>query len=98
VDPLDGTINFAHGFPFWAVSIALEHAGRLVVGVVHDPLAGTTWSASLGRGTTLDGRSVRVSVVERLRAALIPTALPVDFADEADLQMAYLRRFSLGTH
>jgi myo-inositol-1(or 4)-monophosphatase len=98
VDPLDGTINFAHGFPFWAVSIALEHEGRLVVGVVHEPLTQTTYSASLGRGTSLNGGAVRVSEADRLRACLITTALPVDFAHEADLQMAYMRRFSTGTH
>ena len=46
VDPLDGTINFAHGFSFWCVSIALEHAGRLVVGVVHNPMTGETYSAA----------------------------------------------------
>ena len=50
VDPLDGTINFAHGFPFWCVSIALEREGRLVVGVVHNPLSGTTYRARRGRG------------------------------------------------
>ena len=98
VDPLDGTINFAHGFPFWAVSIALEHEGRLVVGVVHNPLSGATYSASLGRGTTVDGTPVRVSEAGALRDSLIMTALPTDFADAADLQMAYFRRFSIGTH
>jgi myo-inositol-1(or 4)-monophosphatase len=45
VDPLDGTINFAHGFPFWSVSIALEHAGTLVVGVIHNPLSGEIYSS-----------------------------------------------------
>jgi myo-inositol-1(or 4)-monophosphatase len=98
VDPLDGTINFAHGFPFWSVSIALEHAGELVVGVVHNPLSGDTYSASTGRGTTLNGRPVRVSDVDRLGASLIATALPTDMRAEADLQMAYMRRFSIGTH
>jgi myo-inositol-1(or 4)-monophosphatase len=98
VDPLDGTINFAHGFPFWAVSIALEREGRLVVGVVHNPLSGALYSAASGRGATLNGRPIHVSAVERLGASLIATALPTDFAAEADLQMAYFRRFSLGTH
>jgi myo-inositol-1(or 4)-monophosphatase len=98
VDPLDGTINFAHGFPFWAVSIALEHEGRLVVGVVHDPLAGATYSASLGRGARLNGRAASVSGAERLRDSLIATALPVDFRADADRQMGLFRRFSTGTH
>jgi myo-inositol-1(or 4)-monophosphatase len=98
VDPLDGTINFAHGFPFWCVSVALEHAGRLVVGVVHDPLSGETFSASLGRGAFRDGRPVRVSAAGRLEQSLIATALPVDFAADADRQTAYMRRFSTRTH
>jgi myo-inositol-1(or 4)-monophosphatase len=98
VDPLDGTINFSHGFDFWAVSIALEHAGELVVGVVHNPLSGDMYGASKGRGTTRDGRPVRVSAADRLGASLIATSLPVDFQAEADLQLAYLRKFSIGTH
>jgi myo-inositol-1(or 4)-monophosphatase len=98
VDPLDGTINFAHGFPFWSVSIALEHAGELVVGVVHNPLTGETYSAARGRGTTLDGRPVRVSGIDRLGASLIATALPTDLWANPDLQMAFFRRFSIGTH
>jgi myo-inositol-1(or 4)-monophosphatase len=98
VDPLDGTINFAHGFPFWAVSIALEHAGRLVVGVVLNPLSGETYSASVGRGATRDGRPIRVSSVDRLGDSLIATALPTDFAADADRQTAYMRRFSTRTH
>jgi myo-inositol-1(or 4)-monophosphatase len=98
VDPLDGTINFAHGFPFWSVSIALEHAGTLVAGVVHNPLSGDTYSAALGRGATLNGRPIRVSSTDRLGSGLIATALPTDIRSDADRQMAYLRRFSLGTH
>jgi myo-inositol-1(or 4)-monophosphatase len=98
VDPLDGTMNFAHGFPFWVVSIALEHQGRLVVGVVHDPLSRQTYSASLGHGATLDGRPVRVSTVDRLETSLISTALPYDFEADADRQTAYMRRFSTNTH
>jgi myo-inositol-1(or 4)-monophosphatase len=98
VDPLDGTMNFAHGFPFWVVSIALEHAGTLVVGVVHNPLSGQTYSASLGRGAVVDGRPIRVSTVDRLESSLIATALPTDFASDADRQTAYMRRFSTHTH
>ena len=99
VDPLDGTINFAHGFPFWSVSIALEHAGTLVVGVVHNPLsAATSYSAAQGHGATLNGQPMRVSQTDRLGNSLISTALPTDIRADADLQMAYLRKFSIGTH
>ncbi len=98
VDPLDGTINFAHGFPFWAVSIALEHEGRLVVGVVHDPLAGATYSAAMGRGAQINGKAARVSAADRLRDSLIATALPVDLQGDVERQMSLFRRFSPGTH
>ena len=91
-------MNFAHGFPFWCVSVALEHAGRLVVGVVHNPLTGETYSASLGRGATLNGRPIRVSAADRLAVSLIATGLPTDFDADADRQTAYMRRFSTGTH
>ena len=98
VDPLDGTINYAHGFPFWCVSIALEHAGTLVVGVVHNPLSGETYSASLGGGAARDGVPIHVSPADRLAASLIATALPTDFAADVAVQMAYFQRFSTGTH
>ncbi|MCA1685660.1 MAG: inositol monophosphatase [Planctomycetia bacterium] len=98
VDPLDGTMNFAHGFPFWCVSVALEHAGTLAVGVVHNPLSGETYSASLGRGASCDGRPFRVSSVDRLASGLVALAMPTDFANDADRQTAYMRRFSTGTH
>ena len=98
VDPLDGTINFAHGVPLWCVSIALEHAGRLVAGVVHQPLLRTTHSAALGRGTTVNGEPVRVSRAQGLEQSLIATGMPTDFASDADRQMAYMRRFSTRTH
>ena len=98
VDPLDCTINFAHGFPFWCVSIALEHEGRLVAGVVHNPLSGETFSASERQGATRNGQALRVSGANTLGACLISTAIPTDFPESADVQMAYFRRFSTGTH
>jgi myo-inositol-1(or 4)-monophosphatase len=98
VDPLDGTMNFAHGFPFWCVSVALEHAGRLVVGVIYNPLTGETFSASSGGGATRDGRPLRVSGVDRLSGSLIAAALPSDFEADADRQTAYMRRLSTQTH
>jgi myo-inositol-1(or 4)-monophosphatase len=98
VDPLDGTINFAHGNPLWCVSIALEHLGVLVVGVVHHPLNDTTHSASMGNGSTVNGRTARVSGARSLRESLIATGMPTNFAADADRLMAFMRRFSTGTH
>jgi myo-inositol-1(or 4)-monophosphatase len=98
IDPLDGTINFAHGIPPWCVSIALEHRGELVVGVVHQPLNGTTHAAARELGAFVNGEPVRVSSVQTLRDSLISTGMPTDFAADADRQMAYMRRFSTRTH
>jgi myo-inositol-1(or 4)-monophosphatase len=98
VDPLDGTINFAHGVPLWTVSIALEHQGRLVAGVVHEPLTGRMHAATLGGGAEVDGRPARVSGVERLGGSLIAAAMPTAFAADAPRQLAYMGRLSTGTH
>jgi myo-inositol-1(or 4)-monophosphatase len=98
VDPLDGTVNFAHGNPLWCVSIALEHEGEPVVGVVHQPLLGTIHSACRGGGATLDGRPIRVSAAAGLDVSLIVTGMPTDFERDADRQMALMRRFSTRTH
>jgi myo-inositol-1(or 4)-monophosphatase len=78
VDPLDGTTNYAHGYPFFCVSIALEHEGRVVVGVVYDPLRDELFAAEQGAGVTLNGRRVRVSEVAELNRALVCTGFPYD--------------------
>lgn len=98
VDPLDGTINYVHGFPFWSVSIALEHEGELVVGVVHNPVTGTIFAASRGAGATRDGTPIAVSTAPDLRSSLISTGFPTAFAADAPRQLALLERFSTGTH
>lgn len=78
VDPLDGTTNYAHGYPFFCVSIALEHEGRVVVGVVYDPLRDELFAAERGGGATLNGRRVSVSDVAELNRALVCTGFPYD--------------------
>ena len=98
VDPLDGTVNYAHGFPFWSVSIALEHAGELVVGVVHDPVSGRMFAASRGAGATCDGRPLRVSAATSLGSSLISTGFPTAFAADSPRQLALLDRMATGTH
>jgi myo-inositol-1(or 4)-monophosphatase len=75
VDPLDGTVNYANGIPFFCVSIALVADGRPVVGVIHDPTRNETYAASVGSGATLAGRAVAVSDKERLSDFVISMAL-----------------------
>jgi myo-inositol-1(or 4)-monophosphatase len=76
VDPLDGTINYAHGLPVFAVSIALEREGAVVLGVVYDPMRDETFVAERGAGATLNDEPIRVSDTEEPIRALIATGLP----------------------
>jgi len=78
IDPLDGTTNYAHGYPCFCVSVALELAGEIVIGVVHDPTRDETFAAERGEGATLNGRRVRVSGIEDLNRALLCTGFPYD--------------------
>ncbi len=76
VDPLDGTTNFLHGFPQFAVSIALQHRGRMSQGVIYDPMRQELFTASRGEGAQLEGRRIRVSKQPGLEGALIGTGFP----------------------
>jgi myo-inositol-1(or 4)-monophosphatase len=78
IDPLDGTTNYAHGYPCFCVSIALEYGGEIVVGVVYDPTRDELFAAERGAGATLNGRTIRVSDVAELNAALLCTGFPYD--------------------
>ena len=76
IDPLDGTTNFLHGFPVFAVSVGLQVKGRLEHGVVYDPLRQELFTASRGEGAQLDGRRIRVSGRKELEHSLIGTGFP----------------------
>jgi myo-inositol-1(or 4)-monophosphatase len=76
IDPLDGTTNFIHGFPVFAVSIAVTHNGQLEHGVVYDPLRQEIFTASRGQGAQVDGRKIRVSKRPSMQHSLIATGFP----------------------
>lgn len=80
VDPLDGTTNFAHGYPVFGVSMALEHrtgpTARRVAGVVYDPTRNELFTAELGKGAQLDGKPIRVSKAAQLKECLLATGFP----------------------
>lgn len=78
VDPLDGTVNYAHGYPCFCVSVAWEEAGTVTAGAVYDPLRDELFTATRGGGAFLGGDPVRVSVTERLDDALLATGFPYD--------------------
>ena len=76
IDPLDGTTNYLHGFPQFSVSIALQHKGRLEVGVIYDPISQELFTASRGNGATLNDRKIRVTGHKGLNNALLGTGFP----------------------
>ncbi len=78
VDPLDGTVNYAHGFPFYCVSVALEVDGQVLVGVVHDTAHDERFTAMAGHGAFLDGRRLRVSEATDPRACMVSTGFSYD--------------------
>lgn len=83
IDPLDGTTNFAHGYPQWAVSIAMEFQGEPVVGSVYDPMKDEMFFAVKGQGATLNGAPIHISAVPELIQALTATGFSYNIAERA---------------
>ena len=84
VDPLDGTVNYSHGFPCFCVSIAYERDGDVLVGVVHDPVRREMFYALKGKGAFLNGKSLNVSKTPKLANSLIVTGFPYDLDRRPD--------------
>ncbi len=80
-DPLDGTTNFAHGFPVFCVSLGLEHRSRLVCGVVYDPTRDEMFWAEKGEGAYLNGEKIRVSAIDDLNKSLLATGFSYDIRE-----------------
>ncbi|HEX9021007.1 MAG TPA: inositol monophosphatase family protein [Nitrospirota bacterium] len=78
IDPLDGTTNYAHAYPCFSVSIALEREGELILGVVYDPMRDELFSAQKGQGAFLNGKPIRVSGTDVLIKSLLATGFPYD--------------------
>ena len=76
VDPLDGTTNFAHGFPVFNVTLGLEQAGEMIAGVIYDPMRNEMFTCEKGAGAWLNNRRIRVSAVEKLEESLVATGFP----------------------
>lgn len=76
VDPLDGTTNFAHGFPVYNVSMGLERSGELIAGIIYDPNRKEMFAAERGAGARLNGNPIRVSKAARLEDSLVATGFP----------------------
>jgi len=93
IDPLDGTTNFAHNYPFFCVSIAVEAAGELLAGAVFDPVRDEMFAAARGEGATLNGARVRVSDVERLEDALLVSGFPYDVREHPERHVPLFQAF-----
>jgi myo-inositol-1(or 4)-monophosphatase len=95
VDPLDGTTNYAHGLPIFGVSIALEVAPRLVLGVVYDPSRDEMFVGERGGGATLNDTPIKVSATPSVGASLLVTGFPYNIRETADTNLAEYAAFSL---
>jgi myo-inositol-1(or 4)-monophosphatase len=95
VDPLDGTTNYAHRYPVFCVSIALEHAGRVVLGVIYDPMRDEIFVAEAGGGATLNNRPIHVSDTATLKDSLLVTGFPYDIKTSQKNNLNYFMIFSM---
>lgn len=91
IDPLDGTTNYAHGYPNFAVSIGLEKDGEIVLGVVYDPLRDELFSAQKGQGAFLNNRPICVSGHDTLIRSLLATGFPYDRATSEKNNLNYFK-------
>lgn len=94
IDPLDGTTNYAHGFPMYCVSIGLMEDDRLILGVVYCPTLKELFTAARGEGARLNGRRIKVSRISSLDQALLATGFPYDIRTSRDNNLAYFRQFA----
>ncbi len=92
VDPLDGTVNYSHGFPCFCVSIAYERDGEVLVGVVHDPVRREMFYAVKGKGAFLNGKRLNVSKTPKLANSFIVTGFPYDLDKRADMYTSAVRQ------
>lgn len=95
IDPLDGTTNYAHGFPIFCVSIALEDDGEVVLGVVFVPVLGELFTAEKGKGAFINGKPIKVSSTRELDKSLLATGFPYDIRNTEKNNLDNFRNFSL---
>jgi myo-inositol-1(or 4)-monophosphatase len=93
IDPLDGTTNFAHGYPQFGVSIALEYDAQIILALVYDPVRRECFRAIHGQGATLNGNAIRVSKVTDLDESLLATGFPYDQREHADYYLSFFKAF-----
>lgn len=97
VDPLDGTTNFAHGFPAYNVTLALERAGELIAGVIFDPVHDEMFTAEKGAGAYLNSHPIRVSKAAKIESSLIGTGFPSRKRHQ-DVNVHFFYQLSMQSH
>ena len=95
IDPLDGTTNYAHGYPFFCVSIALERLDNIIVGIVYDPMLDEMFVAEKGKGAFLNDRAIHVSNTNRVIKSLLATGFPYDIREDSHNNLNYFNEMIL---
>jgi len=94
IDPIDGTANFLHGIPHFAISIGLEHNEEIICGIIYDPIKDEMFVAEKGNGSYLNNQRMRVSSRTKLKDCIIFTGGPKKDSPEADLALSQYKKFS----
>ena len=94
LDPLDGTTNYAHGYPFFCVSLALEKDGQILWGIIYDPLREELFAAEAGRGATVNGKALQVSATRHIQQSFLCTGFPYDMRESSEDNLRYFSRFA----
>jgi myo-inositol-1(or 4)-monophosphatase len=97
IDPIDGTTNFAHGFPFYAISVALEKAGKPVLGIVYNPEHDEFFYAEKGKGAFLNGKPIKVSSQKELKKSLLMTGFSYNLGKSMEANLVHFRNFLLAS-
>jgi myo-inositol-1(or 4)-monophosphatase len=97
IDPIDGTVNYAHHLPWFVVSLAYEEAGQMKYGVIYEPMRDECFSAARGQGAWLNDRPIHVTAVDTLIAALLSTGFPYDVATVEQNNVAQFVRLTMLT-
>ncbi|MDD5722937.1 MAG: inositol monophosphatase family protein [Syntrophales bacterium] len=95
IDPLDGTTNYAHGFPMFCVSIALEKDGQIITGVIYSPVSDELFVAGKGKGAFLDGSRILVSGTTEISKSLLATGFPYDIRRDPNNNINYFSEMAL---
>jgi myo-inositol-1(or 4)-monophosphatase len=95
IDPLDGTTNYAHGYPVFCISIALENEGTIVLGVIYDPMREEMFAAVRGEGAYLNDKKLAVSRTDNISRSLLATGFPYDIRESKENNLDYFNSMAI---